>query len=166
MNKWKPTGTRIVTTTLALNHTMDIQRSIDKLKVKGQQSNREYVKGTAEDVEKLRNHIRKKLGEAKKVTPATKAFSCSTWSGAEDVPTRKTCISDLVEEAFGNVCDWVLKNKKMLVNNDGGEYEEVEVHDVEDDEKRKRKCKLTLQDALYLLITTTTTTTLLGTLNK
>ena len=41
-------------------------------------------------------------------------------------------LSDKMEEAFGCVVDWLEKNSKMLVQNDGGEWEEIEVIDIDD----------------------------------
>ena len=136
MNKVKPSENRIVLTTIALNHSMPVQRSVGALRLKHSQQNRKYVSGTQEDVKKLRLHISKVLGMPEIVKPSKVKFNKSTWGDANSAGfLMEVPVSDRVEEAFGNVCDWVHKNKKMLVNSDGNLWEEVDIVDIDDIEE-------------------------------
>ena len=129
MNKGKPSEERIKVTTTALNHSMPVQRSIKKLRLKKSQEGRKYVSGTMEDVQKLRSHIL--LGSIENTTTRRVAFKKTTWSGAANADfVMNKPVSDRVETAFGNVCDWVLKNTVMLVNSDNEDWEEVDVDDI------------------------------------
>ena len=135
MNKGKPSENRIVTTTCALNHSMPLQRSIKVLRLTKEQKERKYVSGTKEDVQKLRSHISKVLGSTGGIGNNKVVFTKATWSGASSSTfIMLEPVSDRVEEAFGNVCDWVLKNTKMLVNSDNTQWEEVQVNDIDDNE--------------------------------
>ena len=131
MNKGKPSEERIKVTTTALNHSMPVQRSIKKLRLKHTQEGRKYVSGTMEDVHKLRSHISKVLGSTDDIAPNRVEFNKSTWAVADSADfLMLEPVSDTVETAFGNVCDWVLRNTKMLVSSDQEQWEEVDVDDI------------------------------------
>jgi hypothetical protein len=133
MNSVHPSESRISLTTESLNFTLPIQHSIAKMEINHSKGDAKKVQGTLADVNRLEHEIASKIGETTANLHTIKTFNGTLWWNTTPNQAPLTPCSDRAEAAYSDVCEWVMRNKTMLVESDGAETVEVGSDDAESD---------------------------------
>ena len=133
MNSKHPSAERICWTTTSLNFSLPIQQSLHTLANSTEKAFKHYEEGTLADSQHLLAHIELKLSSILAESTKTRNFNSSFWNTDLDENSLE-CPSVRMNEAFGNVTDYVRRHLSSIVHEfNNGDIIDVVADDSDND---------------------------------
>jgi len=130
MNKNKPTASRVIWTTKALNYFLEMHGDIDNMRIQKTERSERFADGTLRDANKLCKFITNNLGITSVKINRKKAFTPTFWyANNDDVDIQgilscqkvfflqlicidKSTVSNKLEEAYSRVTEKYIKHQR------------------------------------------------------